>query len=57
MNLAGCSSNASIRKSIWQWFFGEHASMSKNAPSQEQFWQLGLCIVKRDYQDEVSVRA
>lgn len=45
MNLAGYSSNASIRKSIWQRFFGEHASMSKSKASQRRFCELGLCIV------------
>jgi len=45
MNLAGYSSNAGIRKSIWQRFFGEQASMSKSKASQRRFCELGLCIV------------
>lgn len=36
---------AGIRKSIWQRFFGEHASMSKSKASQRRFCELGLCIV------------
>lgn len=41
MNLAGYSSNAGIRKSIWQRFFGEQASMSKSKSSQRRFCELG----------------
>jgi len=40
MNLAGYSSNAGIRKSIWQRFFGEHASMSKSKASKRRVFGL-----------------
>ena len=36
---------ADLRKSIWQRFFGEHASMSKSKASQRRFCELRRCIV------------